>query len=166
MTGDCLIPKDIKSWDISQYTKRCSSEELFSILEQPDFWNTVYPIKDSYSYIKKLHDDGYEIYIVTATSHETLHSKMLRFFELYPFIHSNQIIVTQNKKIVDLDLLIDDDPTNLEDGFYTKILFDAPHNQRYNEKEIGAYRCTRWKDVYKIITTEYPIEERWRFIGR
>ena len=144
MTGDYLRPRDIKSWDISEYTTRCSSDTLFSILEQPEFWPTVNPIKDSQHYIEKLHNDGYEIYIVTATSYQTLYYKMLRFFELYKIVDVNQIIVCKHKKL-------------LYGGFYTKVLFDAPHNQRFNEKEIGAKRCKTWREVYKFITTEYPI---------
>lgn len=165
ITEDDVVLDDIKGWDIGQYIKRGSKEMLFYILEQSDFWQTVQPKTDSSKYLKQLIEDGYEVYIVTTTSHKVLHNKMVRFLDLYPFMDDKQVITTSRKQLIDVDILVDDNPDNLRDGFYNKILFHAPHNRYINEKEIGAYRCYDWNEVYQKIRqlepTEVEIKERW-----
>lgn len=164
VADDNIAPSDIKSWDIAQYIKNGTREMLFYILEQDDFWDTVQPIPDSQVYLKKLIDDGYDVNIVTASSYKVLKPKMNRFYELFPFIKNKQVIVTERKQMIDLDVLIDDNPANLCDSSYIKVLFDAPHNQWCNEHEIGAVRLSNWKDVYKFIKERFPIERS--YIGR
>lgn len=164
IADDNVLPTDIKSWDIAQYINNGTREMLFYILEQNDFWDTVKPIPESRVYLKELIDDGYDVNIVTASSYKILKPKMIRFYELFPFIKNRQVIVTERKQMIDLDVLIDDNPANLCDSSYTKVLFDAPHNQWCNEQEIGAVRLSNWKDVYEFIKEKFPIERS--YIGR
>lgn len=158
ITEDDVKLSDIKGWDIMNYIKKGSHGMMFYILEQLDFWETVQPKELSQFYLKKLIDDGYEIYIITATSYKTFHLKMKRFIDLFPFIDPKNVIVAHNKQLIDVDLLIDDNPENLRNGFYNKILFDAPHNKSTNEKELGAFRCSDWESVYKKIKKLLPIK--------
>jgi len=164
VTDDDVSTFDVKSWDIAQYIKKGNRDILFYVLEQDDFWETVKPKPKSQEYLKQLIDDGYDIYIVTASYYKNLRKKMERFFELYPFLNFSNVIITSTKQMIDLDLLIDDNPENLCDGSYRKILFDAPHNQWCNEKNIGAVRFNSWEDIYKFIKEELPIEKN--YIGR
>lgn len=164
ITDDCVTPEDIKSWDVTQYINKGNRDILFYILEQSDFWDTINPMPESQKYLKQLIDDGYDIYIVTASSHRTLHNKMERFFELFPFIKNNQVIVTERKQMIDLDILIDDNPANLCNASYKKILFDRPHNRWCIEKEIGAVRLSNWEDIYNYIKELLPVERS--YIGR
>lgn len=160
VTEDNVQLDDIKSWHIEQYINKGSKEMLLYLLEQSDFWQTVQPKVESQRYIRKLIDDGYDVYIVTATSHKVMNNKMNRFFDLFPFIDPKKIIVTNSKQMVGVDLLVDDNPENLRGGLYNKILFHAPHNRYSNEKEIGAFRCYDWEEVYNKIKQIVPIE-RW-----
>ena len=113
ITNDNVKPEDIKSWDISQYINKGTREMLFYILEQDDFWDTVNPNPESQSYLKQLMDDGYDVVIVTASSYKTLRPKLNRFYELFPYVKNEQVIVTERKQMVDLDVLIDDNASNL-----------------------------------------------------
>ena len=160
ITEDNVKLDDVKGWNIEKYINKGSREMLFYMLEQSDFWETVQPKAESSKYLKKLIEDGYDVYIVTATSHKVMNRKMNRFFELFPFINPEQIITTKVKQMINVDLLVDDNPENLRGGFYNKILFHAPHNRYSNEKEIGAFRCYDWQEVYEKIKQIVPIE-RW-----
>lgn len=154
ITFDNVEPKDVLSWDISKYINKGTKEMLFYILEQSDFWQTVNPMKDSQKYMQKLLDDGYEIYIVTSTSAETLHHKLIRFFELFPFINQHQIITAHNKQLIGVDILIDDKPENLIGGSFDKILFERTHNKWCDTESNGIFRCKDWESIYKLITEE------------
>lgn len=157
ITDDNVKPSDIKSWDIAQYINKGNSNELFYILEQSDFWEGVKPIDGSGLVLGQLMNDGYDIYIITATPYKSVEKKINRFLDLFPFIKSDQIIITKHKQMIDVDVLIDNYPENLRDASYAKILFDRPHNKSFNEGEIGAVRMSNWKDIYEYIVEQFPI---------
>lgn len=155
ITGDDVIPDDIKSWDIAKYIKEGNRDTLFYILHQNDFWKTVQPKKDAVAYLEKLYNDidDLEIYIVTATYPITAESKANRLFNLFPFIDERRMVMTASKGILDLDIMVDDNPKNLDamKQGVVKVLFDAPHNRACDEGEIGAIRVTDWKSLYDYI---------------
>lgn len=148
---DNLKPSDIRTWDIKRYVKDGYTNYLFSILEDPSFWKTVNPKPRSVYFMQKLLEEHHELYIVTATASQTAYMKMMRFFELCPFMKEEQIILTGKKQLIDVDVLVDDYPKNLIGGKYKKLLFDAPHNWDYDETTIDAKRCHNWAEVYKEI---------------
>lgn len=157
ITDDDVKVEDVKSWDVSKYTSKCSKEMLFYILEQNDFWESVNPRPNSPRYLKQLIDDGYDVVIVTASHYKNLNHKMERFFELFPFINKEQVIVTHRKQMIDMDILVDDNPANLSDSSYIKVLFDTPHNKWLNEREIGAIRLSNWEEIYNYIVEKLPV---------
>lgn len=158
ITEDNVDVNDIKSWNIEQYIHKGSRGMLFYMLEQAGFWDTVKPKDGAQLYLKKLIEDGYDVVIVTATSYKVAQHKMMRFFELFPFIKEDQIITAKRKQLINVDILIDDNPDNLRGGFYNKFLFTAPHNELTNEKEIGAHRCKDWEELYYKIKKLFPIK--------
>jgi len=157
ITGDDVTTEDVKSWDIAQYIKKGNRDTLFYILHQSDFWKTVDPIDDAVEYLWKLineHDD-IETYIVTATYPDTAAAKMRRFFQHFPFVDDRRMVLTASKEIINVDLILDDNPENLcaMPSGCAKLLFDRPHNRWCDESGIGAIRVHNWEEAYKFITT-------------
>lgn len=161
MVDDNLTVEDIKSWDVAQYIKRGTEGILNYIPQQNDFWEDVEPIPDSKEYLQQLIKDGYLIYVVTASSHTNLKEKMSRFYSLFPFIEEEHVVIIHRKQMMDLDMLIDDKPENLEDANYLKVLFDRPHNRSIDENKISAVRLKTWSEIYKYIKQELPIERSY-----
>ena len=151
-----IAPEDIKSWSIEQYILPNTKEMLFYILEQKDFWKTVQPISGAAEVLYRLMQDGYNVYIVTASSYKTLPAKLNHFFELFPFVHQNQIVVAKEKQLLDLDVMIDDNPENLCHASYDKLLFDRPSNQWIKKDDIK--RVYTWAEIYQFIKDNYPIK--------
>lgn len=161
MVDDNLTVEDIKSWDVAQYIKRGTEGILNYIPQQNDFWDDVEPIPDSKECLQQLIKDGYLIYVVTASSHTNLKEKMSRFYSLFPFIEEEHVVIIHRKQMMDLDMLIDDKPGNLEDANYLKVLFDRPHNRSFDEDKISAVRLKTWPEIYKYIKQELPIERSY-----
>ena len=161
MVDDNLTVEDIKSWDVAQYIKRGTEGILNYIPQQNDFWEDVEPIPDSKECLQQLIKDGYLIYVVTASSHTNLKEKMSRFYSLFPFIEEERVVIIHRKQMMDLDMLIDDKPGNLEDANYLKVLFDRPHNRSIDENKISAVRLKTWPEIYKYIKQELPIERSY-----
>ena len=143
---------DIDDWNIHQFFPELTRYQVFEPLFCGEFWDTVKPKKDAVYYVRKLKEDGFQIFICTNTNYKTLKEKMeCVLFKHFDFLSWNDVIVTTNKQIIDADILVDDAVHNLIGGKYKGILFDAPHNRKFNEKEHGIIRANNWKDVYKII---------------
>lgn len=164
IVGTNLTKEDIKSWDVTRYIQEGTEGILNYIPEQYDFWETVEPIRNSYQYLWELMKDGYNIYIITASHYSNLREKMTHFYSLFPFIKEDQVVIIHRKQMMDLDVLIDDKPGNLEDANYLKVLFDRPHNGEYDESKIHAKRVKSWPEIYEYIKQELPIERNC--IGR
>lgn len=157
ITMDNVTPDDIKSWDIAQYIHKGNREMLFDILRQSSFWRTVDAVDDSVTYLWKLinENDDIDIYIVSATYPDTAAAKIRRLLNHFPFIDERSIVLTATKNIIDVDILIDDNPENLcsmRPGCM-KILFDRPHNRWCDETGISAIRAKTWKEIYDYVTT-------------
>lgn len=144
-------PDQILQWDITPYFEGLTVKEIFSPLNEEGFWLSVSVKQDAPYYVKKLIDDGHEIYIVTATHHRSVAEKFEWIQKYFPFIKWEQMIITSRKQLIKGDILIDDGVHNMLGGSYAKILFDSPHNWLTDESSIGAVRVKTWAEAYKAI---------------
>ncbi len=161
INDDNVKPQDIKTWDIASYLNKGSKESLFYILRQNDFWRTVEPLDDSIKYLQMLMErDDVDVFIVTATDYRIVTRKMSSFFDKFPFIKHQQLIITYRKNAIDLDVIVDDNPEHVCDApsGCIKVLFDRPHNRWCAETGIGAIRIRDWKTLYNYLVTLADIE--------
>jgi len=150
--------EDIKSWNIESYIPEEHRKYFWSILSSEELWETIQPLPDSQMYIKKLADE-YDLYFITAThwTNATMKGDMLN--RLFPFIDTyKKLIITSNKQMIDIDLLIDDAEHNLIGGTYNKLLFTQPWNEDFNCKEHGIVRAYDWKGIYDAVHTLLPVD--------
>ena len=147
-----VVYDDVTSWDVSAAYPGLTWEQVYEIPMQPGFWKTVEPIPGAAEALKRLMDAGHEIYIVTATPHESVPEKMNDLlFRYFPFLSWDQVIITGRKQMIRGDVLIDDGIHNLEGGNYVKILMTAPHNRGYDAEENGMIRVHTWAEVESVI---------------
>lgn len=141
---DNIQYEDIVRYDFFSITNKATKEEMFEILCKEEFWGNVYPYKYSKEYLKKLNNE-FELYIITSTSYKTPKVKFDRFFELFDFITEDQLIITSNKHLLNVDILIDDCIKNLTEGSYMKFLIDSPYNRECVDNSI-----IRVKDLHEV----------------
>lgn len=148
-----VTPEDLTDWDLLKCFPGLTHEQIFGVLKDDGFWKKVGPIKGAPENIKKLIDDGHEIYLCTATDRFDIRPKfedvIMRYF---PFISWKQIIVCENKQMIKADMLIDDGIHNLIGGDYIKILFHQPHNASFDAEENGMIRLKTWDEIYDYIS--------------
>lgn len=146
-------PNDITCWDMTVAFPTLTAREIFNPLFKEEFWKTVTPLPKSYENIRKLKNDGHNIYIVTTSNPVTVPIKLYEvLFKYFPFFTYNDVIITSHKQLIIGDVLVDDAPHNLEgDTTYAKILMSAPHNKSFDEKSIGAVRAEDWDEIYTLI---------------
>lgn len=155
MYGTNVNHEDIDDWDIGLFFPNLTRFQIFEPLFTCDFWDSVKPKEGAVKYVKKLKDDGFQVYVCTNTNYKTLKDKMDKvLFKYFDFLSWNDVIVTTNKQMVDADFLIDDGVHNLLGGKYKGILMDAPHNRKFNEREYNIFRAKNWQEVYAYIKEE------------
>lgn len=144
--------EDVTEWDISKFFPGLTKEQVFEPLHQPDIWNMLSPKEGAMYYLKKLIEDGHDVYLCTSTDYRNVYYKYVGVIQrLFPFIDWNHVIVIKNKQMLAADFLIDDAPHNLEGGVYIKILMTAPHNKSYDVNGKGMIRCDSWDEIYQVI---------------
>ena len=144
--------EDVTSWDVSAAFPGLTREQVYGIPMRPGFWKNVDPIPGAAESLKRLMDAGHEVYIVTATPHESVPEKIKEhLFKYFPFLSWRQVIITGNKQLIRGDVLIDDGVHNLEGGEYFKILMTAPHNRDYDAEGNGMIRVHNWAEIEEVI---------------
>ena len=147
-----VTPQDVHSWDMRKAYPGLSEEQIFEPLFREVFWETVRPRLDAMEYLKKLQDEGYEIYITTSSNYQTIRTKLEAILcRYFPYIRMDHVIVCAKKQMIRGDIMVDDAPHNLENGQYERILVSAPHNMDYDAKAHGMYRVTDWREIYELI---------------
>lgn len=148
--------KDITNWDVKLFFPTLTKEQVFAPLHNEKFWYTVEPKEDAIKYLKKLYDEGYDIYLCTSTDYRAVQMKFETIVcEYFPFIDWQHVIVAHNKQMIKADFLIDDAPHNLIGGKYKKILYTAPHNRAFKTIGTGIKRVNNWEEAYNAVKRHY-----------
>ena len=143
---------DVNDWDISKAFPELTYDEVYAAELDDAIWDYVEPMPGAAEGIRKLIDDGHDVFVVTATIYQTLRSKMEKvLFRYFPYLDWDSVIVTSNKYLIKGDVLIDDGPHNFVKGDYRKILFNANHNRSFDENSVGAKRVYNWDEAYDEI---------------
>lgn len=159
--GDNFDPdssEGFNTWDLHTVSK--GGMDIYKIWDEPGFFNRVSLMDGVLDVLPRLHEQGYEIYAVTATliNNETRNSgNVYDKFEWlnrhFPFIDKDHYIVCHNKFIIQGDILVDDNSErNLKqwkehhpNGL--AIAIARGHNKDWPEH----YRARNWYDVEQII---------------
>lgn len=143
---------DIRNWDMQIAYPSLTNEQIYSALTDEDLWDSVTAKEDAIHYLKKLIDEGNEVFIVTSAWHKTVLPKIEKcFLKYFSFIDFDHIIITSAKYLIKGDILIDDNPQNFIGGDYFGILFTAPHNLDYDDASAELIRVDNWKSAYLVI---------------
>ena len=150
--GTDVKREDITDWDVSKFFPTLSRDQVFAPLHNDYFWWTIEPKPGAAEYLKKLIEEGYNVYLCTSTDYRNVKPKYEAIVSRYfPFIPWRKVIVAHDKQMINADFLIDDGIHNLEGGSYHKILMSAPHNADYDAEKNGMSRVNDWEEVYNLI---------------
>lgn len=130
--------------------------------EDKKMWKNVRMIEGAVEALKKLYEDGYEIYFATATTAENFRKKVGFLTRNLPFLPEGYVkqhaISIKHKQLLNVDFMIDDYLENLiAPRPYISICMEYPWNDigiwnRYTKDEtMGIYYAKDWAGIYNII---------------
>ena len=144
---DNLKAEDLKGWAIKEYVKPEAKEFILKILNIPGFYRDLEVTKDSQRVLRKLQEQGHELFIVTDPfTKMSMQSKHEWLQENFPFIKKENYVFTSRKDLLDLDVLIDDGVHNCESFKGMSLLFDTP----YNVEQEGFFKVKNWVHIEHV----------------
>lgn len=147
---------DITEWEMTSAFPSLSKTKIYEPLHNKDFWYTITPKEDAQIYLKRLVEEGYNVFICTSTNYDVSTYKMDAIIGRYfPFIDWKQIITSHNKHMIKGDVLIDDGFHNYDKERDMFFLYDTPHNRNVSEDSSNFFRCHNWQEVYEAVEKYY-----------
>lgn len=149
---DSLRVNDIKSWNMELYVKPECGKKIYDLLNIDGFFRDLPVIEGAKEYLKKLHDQGFDIVFVSTSSINGYKDKAEWVDQHFPFISSKNLILTARKDCTKGDILYDDAPHNLEGFEGVTVKRPWPWNQNYHGED---YVAKTWKDFYRLVCKLY-----------
>lgn len=150
--GTSVTESDVNDWSIGKFFPSLTKEQLFAPLSDPEFWPTLSPMPKAQEVLKRLQDDGHVIRIVTASHYETVSPKIKWLLTHFPYLDWKDVVIASDKSIIRGNVMIDDGVHNLEGTSCIKVLFDRPHNRKYDASHNGMMRVYDWDEIYNLIS--------------
>lgn len=150
-SGDNLKIEDITKYRIEEFMKPefITHEHLAKYFGLACY--NLQPLEHSQKYLTKLHNEGFNIDIVTTSHFCDMEIKLEFLKKYFPFLTRRNVYVMPSKQKFKCDVLVDDCVDNLIGGTYARILFNQPWNQGINDKELKIHRAYDWGDVYDLV---------------
>ena len=146
--------EDHTDWNMAHVFPSLTREQVYAVELEEDFYSRLEPLEGAVETVRKLMEDGHEIYVVTTTPYQIIKAKMEKvIFRYFPFLTWKNIIITSNKHLIRGDVLIDDGVHNLLGGDYHKILMTGPYNRDFDAESAGMIRVHNWQEIYEAIQT-------------
>ena len=131
-------------------------DEFKQVYQYRNLYENAPLLDGCYEVLEKL-NNKYDIYIVTSyiwekdiiSAEENLKNKFQYLQQKLPFINPSKHIFTQNKKIMNFDIRIDDRLSGLENS-NIKLLFDSWSNKTITNEELKKNNIIRVKDWYDV----------------
>ena len=119
------------------------NNKWFEYINEPGFFRDLEVIPGAVQAIEKL-QTKYDVYVVSAATEfrNSLTDKLDWLAEYFPFVSWENIILC-GRKIVDVDIMIDDRIKNFANFKGRPLLFTSPHNMLITDYE----RVDNWNDV-------------------
>ena len=146
--------------DIKDYWLEKSFPPEYALLVKEAFeskymWKQIQLIDGAYEYIKKIYEDGHEIWFVTSSLPENLDKKIKHLTRNLDFLPDGYVwrhtINIHKKQLLKLDVLVDDCYDNLTSPkHYYGICYKYPWNYKENPEEDVIY-ADDWERVYHWI---------------
>lgn len=143
--GTNLKKNDLNVWG------RCDGDfkKLQTVFRDETFVASQEPIEGAVEFIKRLSAvEGVEIYFITAVPVEMTKARSLSLVRHFPWVPTENYILTSSKHVAHFDIFVD----------------DAEHNLFSNESKYPIVKRERWNENITGMLSYQTFEELWSLI--
>lgn len=146
------VLEDFHSFDIMEVLPIEEATKFKAIYGESGVYDLVKPFTGSQEGLRKLINDGHQVYLASHIVPET-HSEKVAFIQrYYPFIDPSRIIAIKDKWLLRADILVEDNLDNLLVKPYSeRVLMDRPWNQSTKDYVYGVRRCHNWNEIVAAV---------------
>lgn len=138
------------------------ADEIISLFVDKTVYNSLQPYKGSIKAVQSLINKGHEVFIATATDVRNLEWKEKLLQRYFPFIPKENLIRIHNKKLLNVDVLIDDKLDNLTQTFAERVCFHQPWNvDKDTDYVYSIYRINNWGEMTNVINEIERKDKEW-----
>lgn len=157
-----LTHSQLTTYNLYECLDNTVADELLALFVDKSVYNNLQPYKGSIKAVKTLVDKGYEIYVATASDIRNMEWKEKLLQRYFPFIPKENLIRIHNKKLLNVDVLIEDKLDNLIQTFADRVCFNQPWNQDKDaDYAYSIYRINNWGEIINIINDIERKEKEW-----
>lgn len=152
--NDNQTREDWYDWDLTKVVKPECGALVYDILREPDLYDDVKPVEYALEGVNWLREQGHRVYFVTACGYDeyTIAASAgakFAWLKRWGFLPSNRdaalsYVVTANKSMARVDLLLDDRASTIESFPGHAVLYARPHNALYTG---GHPRVRNWHEA-------------------
>ncbi len=153
--------EDSGTYYINDLIPKERMEEWVKFFEGRNVYDYANIIEGAKETIKKL-TEKYDVYIATSfvfrdkpeISGKIAYDKFNFIIKEFPFLNMRNIIMINNKDMLEADIRVDDSMKKLKGDAEQKLLFTAYHNKNISDDELseeGITRVNTWNEIEKIL---------------
>ena len=128
------------------------ADELLEFFVDKSVYDCLVPYKGAIRAIKTLVEQGHEIYIATSTDVRNMEWKEDLLQKHFPFIPKKNLIRIHNKSLLNVDVLVEDNLSNLKNTFADRVCLDQHWNRDEDIDYVySIYRIHHWGEINNVI---------------
>ena len=158
-----LMLSQITTYNLYECFDNTVADEIISLFVEKSIYNNLQPYKGSVKAVKSLVDKGHEVYVATASEIKNMEWKEKLLQRYFPFIPKENLIRIHNKKLLNVDVLVDDKLDNLiYNTFAERVCFSQPWNIDDNiDYAYSIYRINHWGEMANVINDIERKDKEW-----
>lgn len=145
--------EDVVDWDMAKAYPNLTPDQIYGVLREEALWKHVRPKYDAIFYINKIRALGIKVLVATASSYNTIQTKVVNALLPYFEFSFKDIIMISDKSLLRCDWIVDDYHENIKNSQGVRILFNAPYNKDCNPSYYD-YRVDNWERIYGIVESQ------------
>lgn len=150
--GDALSFSQIVTYNLYECLPVQVADKLIELFTDKEVYDNLHPYSGSIKAIQTLVNNGHEVFIATATDAKNLEWKEQLLRRYFPFIPKENLIRIYNKKLLKVDILIEDKLDTLTKTSAERICFDQLWNRNDSKDFVyDIYRMHSWDELVDII---------------
>lgn len=142
---------DFSEFNIYNCIPEEDADKIHALFLRKDMWDQVKPSHDAQMVLKRMLEDGVDVYLVTATAYQNATWRGEWLAKYFPFIGWDRVIICAHKERIMGDYLIDDNLNNLKKRPYGRVCMDKPWNRNIRDDVYGIIRVKSLSEAYKAI---------------
>lgn len=154
---------------IKYEVEKCVTPDVYDKMEKlwadKSFWDNLAPVGGAVEAMRKLIQNGIEVFIMTACTPDIVEGRSKWFAKYFPFIKQENIIYGYPKWLVSCDFMLEDRlETLLRTPVWThRVLMDKPWNRRNSDHDVarGIIRAKSITEAVDEIVKIVDDERNW-----